>query len=231
MSTHYLANSKAACGNRKAVEFTADAARVTCGRCTRTRAFKGTDKVSPVEVDTQLAELYDAQAKAEGLLASSIKGLQNAYGKRVSNNWRDRNTYATTVQEVIASAQADLAAGKTYNTALPGSYVERYLTRHAERVAEVKRLEGEIAAMQDKYTGWSRFFVVTSSAGHVHRSMGCSTCRVTTAYGWLPNLSGKTEAEAVAELGATLCTVCFPSAPVEYTGGKITKAQAAKLAA
>ena len=45
-------------------------------------------------------------------------------------------------------------------------------------------------------------------------------------YGWLPKLSGMTEAEAVEEHGPALCSVCFPSAPVEWQGGKITKAQA-----
>jgi hypothetical protein len=61
--------------------------------------------------------------------------------------------------------------------------------------------------------------------------MHCHTCRPSTTYGWLPELSGKDEAEAVAQLGPNLCSVCFPSAPVEHVGGKITKAQAAKKAA
>lgn len=44
--------------------------------------------------------------------------------------------------------------------------------------------------------------------------------RATTKVGWLPEVSGLTEAEAVAEYGAILCTICFPSAPVEWTRGK-----------
>jgi hypothetical protein len=31
---------------------------------------------------------------------------------------------------------------------------------------------------------------------------------------WAPQMSGKTEAEAVADLDEALCTVCFPTAPV-----------------
>jgi hypothetical protein len=63
------------------------------------------------------------------------------------------------------------------------------------------------------YTGWTRFFLVK----HIHSSMSCSSFRPTTRVGWLPNVSGLTEAEAVKEHGATLCTICYPSAPVELT--------------
>jgi hypothetical protein len=63
------------------------------------------------------------------------------------------------------------------------------------------------------YTGWQRFFLVE----HIHSSQRCSSFRPTTRIGWLPKVSGLTEAEAVAEYGAALCTICFPSAPVELT--------------
>lgn len=69
-----------------------------------------------------------------------------------------------------------------------------------------------------QHTGWSRFFLV--AGGHIHRSLHCSTCNNgerPTQFGWLPELSGLTEADAVAAHGAILCTVCFPTAPTEWT--------------
>lgn len=54
---------------------------------------------------------------------------------------------------------------------------------------------------------------------------------MTTTFGWLPALSGQTETEAVGEFGSVLCSVCFPSAPVAWQGGKLTKSAAAKAAA
>jgi hypothetical protein len=84
-----------------------------------------------------------------------------------------------------------------------------------------------VAAHETGYTGWNRYFLVTSSAGHVHRSMGCSTCKVTTTYAPVVDLSGTTDDEALEALGPTLCTVCFPEAPVGPT--KISKAAAARL--
>jgi hypothetical protein len=81
-------------------------------------------------------------------------------------------------------------------------------------VAEALRLAA-IALDEELYTGWSRFFHVE----HIHSSQHCSSFRPTTRVGWLPKVSGLTEAEAVAEYGAILCTICFPSAPVEWTEG------------
>src|SRR6478752_7603092 len=63
---------------------------------------------------------------------------------------------------------------------------------------------------------WSRFVEVTSSNGHIHSHTACSTCNPRTTYGWWPELSGLTEADAVAKLGPILCSVCFPSAPTEW---------------
>lgn len=77
------------------------------------------------------------------------------------------------------------------------------------------------------YTGWQRYVLVTSSAGHVHRSMHCSTCTPTTTYAPVVALSGRTDSEAVAMLGEHLCSVCFPDAPVKAKA--LTKAAAAKI--
>jgi hypothetical protein len=62
-----------------------------------------------------------------------------------------------------------------------------------------------------RYTGWTRFYLVK----HVHRTDSCSSFRPTTRVGWLPDVSGLTEAEAVEIYGANLCSICFESAPVQ----------------
>lgn len=66
---------------------------------------------------------------------------------------------------------------------------------------------------------WSRFFLVAAHNGHIHSSMDCHSCYSTTEYIWLPDLSGETEADAVAAEGEILCTFCFPSAPSAWTEG------------
>ena len=87
---------------------------------------------------------------------------------------------------------------------------------YSERLREARKA---VRAWDDaNYKGWQRFFLVPG--GHIHASTGCHSLRITTLITWLPSLSGETEAEAVAEHGALLCTKCFPSAPVEWTIGK-----------
>jgi hypothetical protein len=95
------------------------------------------------------------------------------------------------------------------------------------------RIEYEAAAADylataANYMGWKRFWLVTNTGGHIHSSLDCSTTRPTTSWAWLTELAGRTEAEAVEEYGAILCTVCFASAPVEHTGGTNKKEAARK---
>lgn len=132
------------------------------------------------------------------------------------------------VDNAIAEAMADHAK------------VERQLMNAEARQYgrdefEIANLRGQLglAAVivwerQADYTGWSRFFLVTNVGGHIHRDMNCSTCFPTTQYGWLTELSGLTEAAAVAEYGEILCSICFPSAPVEWTNGENKKDRARK---
>lgn len=77
----------------------------------------------------------------------------------------------------------------------------------AARAEAARELNAEL------YMGWPRFFLVE----HIHNTAHCPSFRPTTRVGWLPRVSGLTEAEAVAEYGVGLCTKCFPSAPVELT--------------
>lgn len=98
-----------------------------------------------------------------------------------------------------------------------------------ERVEEYRVAAQAVIDHEKGYSGWPRFFLVVSSAGHIHRSMECSTCYDTTAYALIPSLSCATEAEAVALAGPNLCSVCYPAAPVTDVGGKITQALATIL--
>ena len=85
----------------------------------------------------------------------------------------------------------------------------------AKLEAELAPVSAEIASLNAQYTGWTRAFLVANGNGHVHTSMGCGTCYITTQFMWLPEWSGKDEAEIIDAAGSSACTVCFPNAPVE----------------
>ena len=114
------------------------------------------------------------------------------------------------------------------------SHRERVTAEINEVLKKIEALREEAAPLHAAYDTkrWSRFFLV--EGGHIHATTYCSTCnngRSLTRFGWLTALSGKSEEEAVAQHGALLCTVCFPSAPVEWTNALELAAQARKNAA
>jgi hypothetical protein len=105
--------------------------------------------------------------------------------------------------------------------------------RCAEIIARIDEAREIIAAGDAEYKargGWNRYYLVTSSSGHIHSSMGCSTChkgKHDTTFALVADLSDADTSEAVDIFGAALCSVCYPAAPVEFTNEvKITKAAA-----
>ena len=127
-----------------------------------------------------------------------------------------------------ANAKADAEDGWKDNWHGISIAREQYrIAKCAEKIAE---LEAEAAPFHAVYRQhrWSRFFLVLNTNGHIHRDTSCSTCFITTDFGWLPELSGLTEADAVEQQGEILCSVCFPSAPVEWTNGTSNTDKAAK---
>ena len=165
------------------------------------------------EVDTRNATAYGAWGQARNATESARLTIRSVAGQR--RNYDRLQTWTGTWAEALTAAGT--AAVRT-----PADYhthraAEALTALDAAEQAEAEALAAYQAA-EDEYEGWSRFFLVIG--GHIHSSMSCSTCYPTTEFGWLPELSGLTESDAVAEYGAVLCSVCYPSAPVDQVGGK-----------
>jgi hypothetical protein len=154
---------------------------------------------TPVEIDTALAEIYGrlyAQQDKTAQLLGWIRDMKDGLAKQRAGDRR----YSS------------------YNPKRLGDLEEKY----ADSQDEALRILAETYPYESEYRRrpWTRFFLVNNNGGHIHSSMDCSTCnngKSPTRFGWLPNLSGQSEPEAVAAHGAILCTVCYPSAPSEWT--------------
>jgi hypothetical protein len=208
---------------------------------------------TPVEIDTELAALDHAADTNTTKRQRALNQLHDIAGTRKYRpaTWQNRKSgydYTATdaeaiaiVTEALAAAKADTYTGPISTYTLLYHSVDETLASLPRYDAEEERITAEVATLNAEYRRrpWSRFFLVTSSDGHIHSSMSCQTCRPRTTYGWLPNMSGLSEAAAMAaltELGpgpSALCSVCFPNAPVaaDAKRTKVTKAKAAKLAA
>ncbi len=203
-----------------------------------------TATLTPRETDERLAELYGKVQSLHNTLAMyiessmSMTGGKRHYINRSRYDWQDtRDTVGfTTLTPQVARERLDAILAENADESdykLLSSWnlgqARHTVEKLDEVAAEIEAVRAEYTALEETYTGWSRFFLVTSSKGHIHSSMSCSTCRMSTTYGWLPHLSDHTEADAVEALGPSLCSVCYPTAPLEWTAEMLTKAQATKI--
>lgn len=180
---------------------------------------------SPQQIDTELAVLYRELAVANQEIERTIEGLHYALEERkrfTGTRGTRRGQWPTTTAQAIVKL-VNKVADPAYTEAGPWTpSAIKALEAYDAAVARRAAVLAEMAPLEAEYDSrpWSRFFTVPG--GHIHSSMNCSTCnrgQYATEFGWNPELSGQSEGQAVAAKGPALCTVCFPSAPVEWTAG------------
>jgi len=200
------------------------------------------------ETDEKLRDLYVESYRARQALEANARYLIDSTNPSYCYRGKRRVTDRT-VPEALAiltetlskfdaehpDGASDLAKLESLSTPgdfrNPAPYVSHVRDLLAERDAlhgKLEDLAARTAKLDELYTGWSRFYVV--GGGHIHSSMACTTCYPTTLFGWLPELSGHDEREAVAACGPMLCSVCYPTAPVDHQGGTFTQAEADQIA-
>lgn len=171
---------------------------------------------TPAEIDGRLADLYATGAKAQQTIDAALETLHDAVGDRRPSR---RTRYKLTHEQAVATAHdwIDNSKGVHHER----ERMQRAIDRLAAAEQQLVETNAQTQVLDAEYDRrpWSRFIAV--EGGHLHSGRVCEggTIRVTTKLGWHPELSGKTEAEAVDLLGPMLCTHCFRSAPVEFTVG------------
>jgi hypothetical protein len=166
--------------------------------------------LKPSEVDNLLAEAEWTIVKHEDKILNAKKSIVNA-----------RNNISTWKPYVTDEAKAKLPADNF-------AYWEKRLNDMSALIASGKIAISESEEiLKEAYATkttcdtefnsrpWSRFWLVTNTGGHVHRNTRCTTCFPTTQYAFLPDYSGSTDEELIEAGGSSICTVCFPDAPVD----------------
>ena len=175
--------------------------------------------LTPPQVDAFLTSAYEAIARVESNLERDMEWVHESAGDERQGGRYRKGPWGMSLDEAMAKANEGFLA--KHNREHPSVRVVK------AGQAALKELKGEVTRLNFEFErrgGWSRFFLVTNTGGHIHSSMNCSTCNKFTSRGlsqtkfaWLTDLSGQSEEQAVESQGAVLCTVCFPSAPVEWT--------------
>lgn len=181
-----------------------------------------------VATDTAAAALDETFARLTMRHAAAVSTIRHINGERPGRyGRRGVREYELDVAGSVALARQRLAAGEVepWNVGNVEDAL-RKLDELREQIRANRADADKLEAVWEAH-GWSRYFTV--KGGHIHRDHTWGRCnrQVTTQHGWNPELSGLSEAEAVAALGPSLCTVCFPSAPVEWTVGHAKPARCA----
>lgn len=198
--------------------------------------------MSEPHIDTLNAALSGDYARLEQQRNRAWENLYNAMGaekKSVPSGRGWRQEWALRRDEAEEQARALLAGDLAIDPRLiryepmltteagRAGYLNgiRRVVEDLDRIGEETRALNEgparvLAGEWQRRGGWSRFFLCTNADGHIHKDRSCASLRLTTSLAWLPALSGLTEKDAVAAHGPVLCTLCFPSAPVEWTVGR-----------
>jgi uncharacterized protein YdcH (DUF465 family) len=178
---------------------------------------------TPPDIDAHFADLNDREDAVQDRIAAAVTSARRTAGEKPRYMGRSRVKFWDSLpDEAIAKARALAGADPAWKARDAGRAVDAY----DMALCDLYALEKERAPLTAEWVrrgGWSRFFEVDANNGHVHSSQRCKTCHRNgkrTKIGWHPELSGLTEKDAVDALGPMLCTVCFPTAPTEWTVGK-----------
>jgi hypothetical protein len=177
---------------------------------------------SPVEFDEHLRVLHEEAAQIQDRLDSVRDAIHIAAGDR--KEWIGRSQYwHRTAAEVLQTVQMM----REHNVDLPASISRggrrtaasllqdegTLLTQLAEKLLAIRELDEIYNRPENR---WPRYYRCLNSDGHIHSSLrGCPTVNWNTAMGWNTHLSGQERWVAIADLGPTLCSVCYPDAPAE----------------
>lgn len=163
--------------------------------------------------DRILAALTSAYWSSQDRCDRAVDALHRLAGDHQNRRTRTWLMTEEQVRERVVAVADD--PGKTpWERDGAGAALRRVEAAASARDAAAAAVSEHEAQWRDNGR-WSRFFVV--AGGHIHQSRSCHSLRPTTRLGWLPELSGESEAEAVAIHGAVLCSHCFVSAPTEWT--------------
>lgn len=151
---------------------------------------------SPVEIDTEIARIYGEAAELQALADGNRLQITRIDKTLKSSSWFSAEEVKYYSDKIVtltdAAEDAEIESGNRLREALPFEQ-----------------------AWRDRGY-WNRYYLVTSSDGHVHSSTACSTCYPITSYGWLTEYSGMNQPKFVTEVaGEKACTECYPWAPVD----------------
>jgi len=172
--------------------------------------------------------MHDLTTQTPAEIDTALAAIQARYYAKMREVFQARRYIASAEANLITST----ARGQTALMTVDRDTIARYTAKAESLLKEAQAITKEGTPHHTEFQrrgGWFRAWLVDNTSGHVHSSTECSTCYPTTEFIWLPEYSGLTEGELIADARSMACTICFPNAPVDTRPG-IIEAPARKAA-
>lgn len=117
------------------------------------------------------------------------------------------------LEDAVSSKKSCIKNPRYYNANALAEFEAKIEALNAKMVPIRARIN-ELNSIYEQ-DPWTRAFLVQNNGGHVHSSMYCNTCYLSTRFFWLIQYSNDDENTIVADAGEEACTVCYPSAPAD----------------
>ena len=166
------------------------------------------NEMTPAEVDNILVDAMGTIGENEAVIDQQEHRIE-IYEERVEN-YTPMLEYPT-----LSVADRTYWEGQLAKTAVLIAQAKEDIAARNETLIAARKVEAVCTTEFYRRGGWTRFWIVVNSNGHIHSSRSCTTCFPTTQFAWLPELSGSNDAEVVELAGESACTICFPNAPVD----------------
>ena len=178
---------------------------------------------NPVEFDEKLRVMHEQAWTTQNQLDSLRDKMHRAVGDRQEyigkrQYWRRTAGEVLESLQIMAKHNADLPASVNSSGRVTAASLLQdendLLNKLAGQLLEIRQMDDIYALPENR---WNRYYRCLNSDGHIHRTLrGCSSVRHDTAMGWNTHLSGQPVEAAIADLGPTLCSLCFAGAPAEH---------------
>lgn len=183
------------------------------------QALRSVAAIAMMDDGSDIVCYWHAQYPRFPLAELPVGTIVSIYHRRLGTLHKVKNADGTLSTATVKDAiDAPMDKGNPDS----GTRRDRMVVDFDAAVVAARLADQAVVEHEKAYTGWNRYIAVLG--GHVHRDMNCSTCYPTTMYAPVPSLAATTPDQAIALVGSTMCSVCFPLAPVDQTTGKLTEA-------
>lgn len=165
---------------------------------------------TPAQIDEALRTLGEEAARFGGYTEAAKARVRRAVGQRPTERREGPARARRTVVEWPTRWSVAFDEALARRTEAPIAEALAYLDALNHVQLDIHDRSQALHVEFDRRGGWTRYYRVANTGGHVHTTTACRTTYASTAWTWPTQLSGATHADVVGAAGRFTCLACFP---------------------